>query len=184
MADRGCGQAGRVHLDDGEVRQRVDAVHRAGKPASVLELYGELVGAGDHVAVGEDPARGVIDDPGADALGRHAPEGVRALAVDGDLDHRRADLCGGVDDRGGLIDGDGLLADDLLHRARAGWRGWPVKCAGPVQDQDRAAGREDRGQKRCGDDRADARTASAPRRHRGDRRGDGWCDGRGGTPPR
>ena len=67
-------------------------------------------GARDHVAVGEDPAVGVVDHARADALAGHRAERVRALARGGDLHHRRAHPGRRVDDRRGLVDGDGLRA--------------------------------------------------------------------------
>ena len=80
LADRRRRQAGRVDLDDREVGERVDAVDRALELAAVLELDRQLRGdrrrrVCDDVAVGQDPAGGVVDHAGADAaLGDGAAE--------------------------------------------------------------------------------------------------------------
>ena len=55
------GQPRRFDLDDGEVGQGVVAVDLARELTAVLEADGQLVAAGDDVAVGKDPALGVVD---------------------------------------------------------------------------------------------------------------------------
>ena len=59
-------QFGRVDLDDRQVGQGVDAVDRAGHLAPVVQLDRHRGRVGDDVAVGQDPARGIEDDPRAD----------------------------------------------------------------------------------------------------------------------
>jgi hypothetical protein len=80
--------------------QRVDAVDRARVLRAVLELDGELVAAGDDVAVREDPAARVEDDAGADPLLVQ----VVALGIDA--------LVNDPDDRRPAFAATSMIADD------------------------------------------------------------------------
>ena len=75
-----AGRSVRLDLDDGEVRERVQAVDGALVALTVGQLDGQRVGVADHMAVGHDPAVRVVDDARAHALG--VDEGtVAALAA-------------------------------------------------------------------------------------------------------
>ncbi len=61
-------QAAGVNLDDGQVGQRIDAVDLARQLPAVGQDHGDLGRVLDDVAVGQDPALGVVDESGADPL--------------------------------------------------------------------------------------------------------------------
>ena len=82
-ADRGDRKVGGVDLDDGEIGEGVDPVHLAGELAPVVQDDDQLGGIGDDMAVRHDPAVGVVDEPGAGAVGRAEQAAGRADGHDG-----------------------------------------------------------------------------------------------------
>ena len=113
IADGRGRQIGRIDLDDGQVGERVDPVDGAIELAPVLELDGQLAAARHDVAVGEDPAVLVVEDPGADALGGRGVDVVRIGRAD-DPDDGRTGLRGHVDDGRRLVDLDRLCGARVL----------------------------------------------------------------------
>jgi hypothetical protein len=102
-----------VDLDDGQVRQSVHAVGRAGDPAVVREANGDGLGPDDDVLVRQDPAAHVVDDPGADERGAGA-------VVGDDLHYRGTDFAHGGDDGRRIgLDRDALAGDTRRRRLPA-----------------------------------------------------------------
>ena len=175
LADRRSRQSRGVHLHDGQVGERVDAVDGSRQDAAVLELDVELLAALHHVVVGQDPAVAVEDDAGPDT-GRGDDAEIAGAVGAGDRDayHGRADLGGHGDRRRGLIDRDGLERSDVGRRGRLRHhRTCSVEGAGRTQGEHRATGGE-----QCREQRyREQRSASGPagrgsgRARRGGRRG-------------
>ena len=85
------------------------------------------------------------------------PNSVVGAAAGRDLDDGRAGRGGDVDDRRVLVDGDRLARRDGRSDRRGGRLGRLLEGTGRAERDDRAAGREGRGEQRRADDRARAR---------------------------
>ena len=178
VADRRRRQARRVDLDDGQVGEGVDAVDLRVVLRAVLELDRQVRGARDDMAVRQDPAVRVEDDPRADAVLLLLRRRVRVDALRVDPDDRRAGLGRDIDDRRRLVERERLL-DRGGVGALAGrcGDGRAVECASGGQGRDGPTRGENRRGKGGDDDCAGAGSAV-------DRRDRGPCaDGGGGFEP-
>ena len=170
VTDRSGREPGRLDLDDGQVRQRVDAVDGRVERAAVLEVDRQLLGVtGDDVVVGQDQPVGVEDDAGA---GRRSLLGLTRLRigrrdpVGHDGHDRRADGLDDVDD-GAVAGGHGAGARDVADRGAG--RGRMATRRGVDREIGPAGGEESRREDGAQDEaRADG-TSLAGRDRRGRR---------------
>jgi hypothetical protein len=127
-------QAGGVQPQHRQVGGRVVADQLGVEGAPVGEAGGQALGAGDHVAVGQDVAVGSEDHP------RARPEPVLADGLD--VDHRRARGLIGVDDprRIGIEQVFRALGNVESHAVQVGARDRrrkrPERAAGRCHDPD------------------------------------------------